>query len=440
MKKQLLLLATAMFMATFTLTAQVAPTVVAGNFFGGLIGVDVAADGGIWVTEYGSGNDDGVVTILDQAGNKTVFMTGLPSSLNPLTDEIAGPFRTYQMAGNKVLVVVGEGTHAQAEAFLVVDKTDFTPGTPLTLANVEQTIKIGDFVHAQGFLQSDPYNLAWDANGDMYIVDAGANSILKRNSTTGDLSIVKTLDGIPNPLPFGPPVADAVPTDIVAKPGGGFYVCNLTGFPFLEGAASVFNLDAAGNLSVYQSGFTCLTDMAFDPKDGNLCVMQFGVFGPVDTTLNFILGTAMVIKLLPGGDRDTIASGIGGLASSFTFDAAGDLYVTDLVFGVVLKYDFVSGAAERPVVAANVRTFPNPFTEKTVIEYDLQTPAAVSADIFDLQGRLVQHFDEGEKSAGTHSFTWGGQRGSGQLAEAGLYVWRLLANGQLVSGTVNLVR
>ena len=116
--------------------------------------------------------------------------------------------------------------------------------------------------------------------------------------------------------------------------------------------------------------------MAFDPKDGNLCVMQFGVFGPVDSTLNFILGTAAVIKLLPDGTRDTIAQGIGGLSSSFTFDGKGSLYVTDLVFGQVLKYDLLTSAKEPTVAAASVKTYPNPFAEQVTISYDL-TKAAV---------------------------------------------------------------
>ncbi|MCO6479981.1 MAG: hypothetical protein J5I94_25310 [Phaeodactylibacter sp.] len=98
------------------------------------------------------------------------------------------------MPDNKVLIVSGEDPDPKAEALLIVDKSGFIPGTPLTPADVEQIIKLGDFVHGQGILQSNPYN--------------------------------------------------------IAKPdGSGFYVCNLTGFPFLEGAATIFNLDNSGNLT-----------------------------------------------------------------------------------------------------------------------------------------------------------------------------------------------
>lgn len=63
-------------------------------------------------------------------------------------------------------------------------------------------------------------NLTWDTAGDMYIADAGGNSIVKRKAATGELSQFARFPPFPNPLPFGPPVVDPVPTDIVAKPDG----------------------------------------------------------------------------------------------------------------------------------------------------------------------------------------------------------------------------
>ncbi|MBK7937308.1 MAG: ScyD/ScyE family protein [Lewinellaceae bacterium] len=441
MKKHLLFLAFAFSILSFSLQAQTAPKVVAQGFNQGLIGVEVDAAGNIWVTEHGTGNDDGKVTIVDKDGNNTVFMTGLPSTFNIAAGEVAGSFRTIQMANNKVLIVIGEGSHAQSEALLIVDKSTFTPGTPLTLANVEQTIKLGTYVHDQGFLQSDPFNVAADSDGNLYIADAGANSVLKWTKTTGAVSIVKTLTGNPNPLPFGPPVIDPVPTKVLAKPDGSFHVCQLTGFPFLEGAAKVYNLDAAtGDLSVHAEGFTCLTDMAFDPKDGNLCVLQFGVFGPVDSTLNFIIGTAAVIKLLPDGSRDTIAQGIGGLAPSFTFDGSGKLYVTDLAFGQVLQYDLLSATDESNIISTSVKAFPNPFSDQLTIEYELKQAARVSLEIYDLSGRRMAGFEEGKKEAGAHSVRWNGAGADAQKAPSGLYVYRLTADQGLTSGIINLVR
>ena len=439
--KQLLFLAIA-FMAIFSnLSAQNAPKIVAQGFDKGVIGVDIDAQGNLYITEHGTGNDDGQITVVDPAGKKTLFMTGLPSTYNQAAGEVAGSFRTYQMPNNRMLIVVGEATHPTAgEALLVVNKADFTPGKPLTLANVEQTIRFGAYAHAQGFVQSDPFHSTWDPFGNIYLADAGANSIFKWDKITGAISTVKTFDRTPNPFPFGPPMVDPVPTKVLLKPDSTFYVCQLTGFPFVPGAAKVYNLDSKGNTSVHAEGFTCLTDMNFDPKDGNLCVLQFGEFGMVDTTFNFKLGTAVVIKLRPNGQRDTIARGIGGLAPSFIFDGKGGMYVTDLVFGQVLKYDLTSAAHESVVASASVKAYPNPFAEQVTIEYALKQAAPVSLDIFDLSGRRVASFEEGNKSIGSYFLSWNGTDGGTQKAAAGLYVYRLTAGDELVSGLINLAR
>ncbi|MCO6479980.1 MAG: hypothetical protein J5I94_25305 [Phaeodactylibacter sp.] len=57
--------------------------------------------------------------------------------------------------------------------------------------------------------------------------------------------------------------------------------------------------------------------------------MQFAIFGLVDTTLNFIPGTGMVIKVFADGSRDTLTTGLIGLNPNFIFDASGNLYATD---------------------------------------------------------------------------------------------------------------
>lgn len=440
MKKQLLLSAFALFAGSFFLQAQVAPVIYSQGHNKGLIGINFDANGNLWVTENGTGNDDAQITIIDPAGNKTLFMSGLPSTYIQAAGEVVGAYRTYQRPDNKVLIVVGEGSNAKSETLLLVDKSAFTPGTPLTMANVEKTIEHGKFIHAQGFVQSNPFNVEWDADGNIYTADAGANSIVKWDKTTEQFSIVKTIDRFPNPLPFGPPMVDPVPTKVLRKPDGTFHVSQLTGFPFIQGAANVYNLDAAGNLSVFAAGFSCLTDMAFDPRDGNLCVMQFGVFGPVDSTLNFILGSAAVIKIMPDGSRDTIAQGIGGLAPSFTFDAAGNLYVTDLVFGQILKYDLLSDTKEAALVQTSVKAYPNPSTDRVNIEYELTETAPVMLEIFDLGGRRVAGFDEGQKSPGAYAVRWNGTDASGRSIAPGMYVYRLTAGAALASGLIQVVR
>lgn len=418
------------------LWAQTVPTVFAEGFTRGLTGVEVDAEGNVWVTENGTGNDDGQVTIITPSGDQQVFMTGLPSTFIQATGEVVGSYRTEQRPDNKVMIVVGEGSSDLSETLLLVDKTDFTPGTPLTLDDVEKIIHHGDYVHGQGFVQSNPFNVDWDAEGNMYIADSGANSIVRWDQATEEYSILKTLEPFPNPLPFGPPMVDPVPTKVLVKADGSFYISQLTGFPFVQGAANVYNLDASNNMSVYASGFSCLTDMAFDPIDDNLCVMQYGVFGEVGEALNFILGSAAVIKIFPNGTRQTIAESIGGLAPSFAFDAAGNLYVVDLVFGQVLKYDIVSSTEEQVMASVQATVYPNPTTHEVSISYELAQGASVQLAIFDLQGRQVAQLAAGDQQPGTHSVLWRGTDVTGGQAPAGTYIYRLTAGKSLLSGMI----
>lgn len=430
----------ALLLGSLSLMAQVAPVIVSDGFTKGLIGIDIDEQGNIWATEHGTGSDDGQVTIIDAMGNKTLFMTGLPSTFIQATGEVVGSYRTYQRPDNKVFVVVGEGSNERSETLLMVDKSDFTPGTPLTMADVELVIDHGTFVHAQGFELSNPFNIDWDADGNIYTADSGANSIVKWDSATGQLSIVKTMDRSPNPLPFGPPMIDPVPTKVLVQPDGTFLISQLTGFPFIPGAANIYSMDAQGNMSVHASGLTCVTDMSFDPSDDELCVMQFGVFGEVNETLNFILGSAAVIKILPNDERDTIAQGIGGLAPSFTFDASGNVYVVDIVFGQVLRFDQLSSASEAVIAQASAKAYPNPTVGEVTISYELMQATTVALDIYDLSGRHVASYQPGQQVPGTHSIRWDGTDNGGQAAAAGTYVYRLVAGQSLVSGLISKVR
>ncbi|MBK9014384.1 MAG: T9SS type A sorting domain-containing protein [Saprospiraceae bacterium] len=180
---------------------------------------------------------------------------------------------------------------------------------------------------------------------------------------------------------------------------------------------------------------TYLTDMGYDPVDSNLCVMQFSVFSQVDSvTLDFFPGTGKVIKIMPNGDKVVIADGFIGLTPSFTFDAVGDLYVTDL-FGFVYKFDFVSGTSRPTVLATNVQAFPNPFTDRVSIGFELKNAASVKANIYDLNGRLVKAFDEEKLPAGQQSLTW-----EASSAQPGMYIYHLLVDGRVVSGLLQLAR
>jgi hypothetical protein len=131
-------------------------------------------------------------------------------------------------------------------------------------------------------------------------------------------------------------MVDAVPTKILANPDGGFYVCTLTGFPFNAGQAAVYNVDKNGVISLYHRGLTMLTDMAFDARTGDIYAMQFGNFG-FSPSPGFVFGSGKVHRIQRGGGFSEVVAGNFGPGSGLALDKAGNVFVSSLFTGQLLK-------------------------------------------------------------------------------------------------------
>ena len=86
-------------------------------------------------------------------------------------------------------------------------------------------------------LDSNPYGLLAEPGGQL-LTDAGGNSLL-RVDANGDIS---TLAVLPPVSPAG--TGDSVPTSVVRGPDEAYYVGELTGAPFADGAAHVYRIVA----------------------------------------------------------------------------------------------------------------------------------------------------------------------------------------------------
>ena len=85
-----------------------------------------------------------------------------------------------------------------------------------------------------------------------------------------------------------------MPTRVVKGPDGAFYVSQLTGFPFTPGVANIWRLVPGQAPTVYASGLTNMTDLAFGP-DGSLYAVEIASNG----LLNGPIGALK--KITPGG-------------------------------------------------------------------------------------------------------------------------------------------
>ena len=110
----------------------------------------------------------------------------------------------------------------------------------------------------------------------------------------------------------------SVPDSVTVGPDRALYVGELTGWPYQLGRARVWRIDPGQKPSLYASGFTNISDLAFDGK--NLLVLELTAKGLLDPS-----SPGALIRVSPSGARAVIAS-------------AGLAYPTGLAVGKGLIY------------------------------------------------------------------------------------------------------
>ncbi len=267
-----------------TLTATPGPPLATGLRFP--IGLADDIKGNLWVTEAGSGTaTDGQVSVITPLGARFPVITGFISQMSPENSPEGLNHLAYK--DGKLYIL-----HSVTDFLYVADVSGFVPGTSTPIAASSLTsFDIGTFVknahpNAPDAKDSNPYNLTFGPNGDLFIVDAGGNAIVRRNKDNGNLSIYAVFPDAPNPTfpsaPMGPPTIDPVPTGIVFD-GTNFLVSTLHGFPFPPGIAKIYQVSGTGTApitpTVYKDGFSGLTDIVLTPG-GKPLVTEFGFTPP----------------------------------------------------------------------------------------------------------------------------------------------------------------
>ena len=84
----------------------------------------------------------------------------------------------------------------------------------------------------------------------------------------------------------------------------------------------------------------------------------------------------------------------------------------------------------------NLSVFPNPFNPSTTITYTIPEFSRLELKIYDILGREVRNFNEGEKPAGTYTINWNGQNDFGIL----MLVQEFIFSDYMLVKTQNLIR
>lgn len=291
------------------------------------IGIETDAAGRVWVAEGGTGKNDGKITMITPDGKVYPVITGFDSQIF-MGNELDG--LNHILFADGVLYILG--SHSR---LYKANVANFQPGnTPLLASSLpveDQRQFILDYNFAEDTQDTHLYNMTLGPNGDLYFTDAGANAIIRRTKA-GVWSVFATIPSFPNPTPVGPPFVESVPTGIVFD-GQKFLISILTGFPFPSGGSTLYQMNQAGAVSVYLTGFSALVDINLTTDPGAL-VVQHGAFG----AQGFAPNTGQIRRITSTGSSLAV-DGLN-LPTDLKQANATTYYVTTLV-GTVLKITYL---------------------------------------------------------------------------------------------------
>lgn len=123
--------------------------------------------------------------------------------------------------------------------------------------------------------------------------------------------------------------------------------------------------------------------------------------------------------------------------STFGLDEQGEIYLAHFRAGSGLIYRIISEGGssteniETPAPAARMAPVrPNPFRDRAILRYTLERAAQVHIEIYDVRGRRIRALPAAQRPAGMYEVSWDGTAGSGETVAPGVYVARLLVDGE----------
>ena len=90
--------------------------------------------------------------------------------------------------------------------------------------------------------------------------------------------------------------------------------------------------------------------------------------------------------------------------------------------------EFDASIPDGDVSAGLLRNYPNPFAQKTTIEYELEKPAFVNLTVFDQVGRKVEELVNQQMPAGIHKIVW-----DAVTRKPGIYYYKISYDGKQLS-------
>jgi sugar lactone lactonase YvrE len=318
------------------------------------IGVESDGNGNIWFSEMGvqgpgnpgNGKINYLSPGLDGSYDLMPFVEGIDVAFTPMGEPTGALQLAFDTDGSVLLAAGGPAIPAfpSLGSILRYDPTELVrsagPYDVLASPALMQQIPVFPFVVGSGYGDSNTYAVAPAGGGDLYIVDSGANALLRWSSAAEELSVVVDFPAVENPKGSVPGISQAVPTQVITDGDGGAIIVQLVGFPFADGVASIFHVSAAGDLTTMFTGFQTLIDVQM-AADGSLLVSSAGSFDL--KAGNFIPGEGKILRVAQDGTVSTVVEGLwcpSGLAI-----VGEDIWVAQPFAGTVTRF---RGLAPQP--------------------------------------------------------------------------------------------
>jgi len=303
--------------------------------------------GVLYVAEAGSGGDERCAIIPDstervcvgdtgailaiKSGKVRRVITGLPSAAEAGGAESSGVADVVASHGQASFVVQdtyisksganqfgNAGTYLGHLAFASLKSRTLRLGADLAHFEATHNPDHGAGASAGDAIDSDPYGL---------VADAAGNDLLSVTAT-GKISVLAVF-----PIQYETLSAEnghtqriavqSVPTSVAVGRDGALYVGELSGYPFRPGFARIWRVVPGRTATVYATGFTSISAIAFDNR-GRLLVLEIDRDGLLDAK-----ASGELIRL-DGPKRRTVLE-TSGLVSPTGVAVApnGNIYVSN---------------------------------------------------------------------------------------------------------------
>ena len=104
------------------------------------------------------------------------------------------------------------------------------------------------------------------------------------------------------------------------------------------------------------------------------------------------------------------------------------------------KFENITSVESNNEISSNSINFPNPFSEGTIIEFDLEFPQAVDVLIYDNSGIIVRNIKFENCSSGKNQINWDAKNNLGKAVPTGVYYYEIRTKNNTYSKQIIKVK